>query len=107
MLERGYGSLVSFELEPSRERIDAFLGALQRTRLVHSLGGHRTTLSHAATMTHRLVSREIREELGLHDGFFRLSLGIEDLEDIVEDLGRGLAACSQSSMQTESGAGRR
>jgi cystathionine beta-lyase/cystathionine gamma-synthase len=94
-LERGYGSMLSFELATARVDVDAFLAALPTIRLVHSLGGATTSLSHALTMSHRLVSEERRRELGLHKGFLRMSVGIEALRDIEAELEAAISAATQ------------
>lgn len=92
VLRRGFGSLLSFELDVGRPQAEAFLHALESIRLVHSLGGPSTTLSHAPSMTHRSVSAEHRAQIGLHEGFFRLSVGLEAVTDLERELARGLAA---------------
>jgi cystathionine beta-lyase/cystathionine gamma-synthase len=94
MLANGYGSMVAFELDADRVDVDAFLGALPTIPLVHSLGGPTTSLSHAPTMSQRFLSEERRQELGLHWGFFRLSVGIEALTDLKADLATALAAAN-------------
>jgi cystathionine gamma-synthase/methionine-gamma-lyase len=92
MLSKGYGSILAFELDSDRVDVDAFLAALPTVRLVHSLGGPTTSLSHAPTMSQRFLSKERRQELGLHWGFFRLSVGIEAVADLRSELAAGLAA---------------
>jgi cystathionine beta-lyase/cystathionine gamma-synthase len=93
-LSNGYGSTLSFEIDGEAEGAERFVRALDMITLVHSLGGVRTTLSHAATMTHRSLSPAERTSAGLHAGFFRLSVGLEDAADIAADLRRGLAELS-------------
>jgi cystathionine gamma-synthase/methionine-gamma-lyase len=84
--------MLSFELEPSRAAVNTLLHGLQYTRMALSLGGTCTTLSHPATSSHRFLSQEEREALGLHEGFLRMSVGIENLTDLRQDLERALAA---------------
>jgi cystathionine gamma-synthase len=91
-LESGFGSVVSFEIAPQRASVDRMLAALERINLVLTFGGVATTLSHPATSSHRSLTPEQRADLGIHDGFLRLSVGIEDPADIIADLERGLAA---------------
>jgi cystathionine gamma-synthase len=86
MLSNGYGSMLAFELAVDRVDVDAFLAALPTIRLVHSLGGPATSLSHAATMSQRFLSEQRRQALGLHSGFFRLSVGIEAVGDLKAEL---------------------
>jgi len=91
-LRGGFGSVVSFELAPDRAAVDRLLAALPHIKLVLSFGGVATTLAHPATSSHRALSPEQRAALGIHDGFLRLSIGLEDEADIIADLERGLAA---------------
>jgi cystathionine beta-lyase/cystathionine gamma-synthase len=60
--------------------------------LGESLGGVETLISHPATMTHAALGEKGRKAIGITDGMVRISVGIEDVEDIVEDLDRALAA---------------
>ena len=92
ILTSGFGSVVSFEIQPERAAVDRLLAALEDIRLVLSFGGVATTLSHPATSSHRSLSPKEREALGIHDGFLRLSVGVEAGPDIMADLERGLAA---------------
>ncbi|MBV8171936.1 MAG: aminotransferase class I/II-fold pyridoxal phosphate-dependent enzyme [Candidatus Eremiobacteraeota bacterium] len=89
-LERGFGSMVSFELDGGVPAVDALLSGLRRIRLILSLGGTETSLSHPAKSSHRALSAQERAALELHDGFLRMSVGIEDLADIQADLAHGL-----------------
>jgi len=91
-LRNGFGSMLSFEITPERSAVDRLLGALRRVKLVLSFGGAQTTLSHPATSSHRSLDRQTRAALGIHDGFLRLSVGLEDANDTIADLERGLAA---------------
>jgi cystathionine beta-lyase/cystathionine gamma-synthase len=82
--------MLSFELgDPERAR-----RMVERTRvfsLAESLGGVESLIGHPATMTHASVPREMREAMGLTDSLVRLSIGIEDVEDLKEDLDHALA----------------
>ena len=60
--------------------------------LAESLGGVETLISHPATMTHSFITAEQRKKIGITDGLVRLSVGIEDVEDILEDLKQALSA---------------
>lgn len=91
-LQNGFGPVLSFEVNPDRQAVNRFLHALQRIKLVLSFGGAETTLSHPGTSSHRALSRETREQLGIHDGFLRLSVGVEEVADVIADLERGLSA---------------
>jgi cystathionine beta-lyase/cystathionine gamma-synthase len=90
LLQGGFGAMLSFELEPSRPRVQRFLRRLRQIRLVLSLGGASTTLSHPLTSSHRFLSPQAQKALGLHMGFLRLSVGLEPLEELQDDLSRAL-----------------
>lgn len=92
VLRNGFAAMLSFELEPSRTSVNALLHHLRYIKLALSLGGANTTLSHPATSSHRFLSPQEREALGLHDGFLRMSVGIERLEDLRADLMQALEA---------------
>ncbi len=63
---------------------------LELCSLAVSLGSVDTLIEHPASMTHAVMSREMRERLGITDGLVRISVGIEDIEDILADLEQGL-----------------
>lgn len=88
---RGFTGMISLELG-SLERAKQ---VVQRTRLfslAESLGGVESLIGHPAIMTHASVAREIREAQGVTDGLIRLSVGIEDADDLIEDLDQALKA---------------
>jgi len=87
----GFGGMVSFELG-SYAKARKLLGKVRLCALAESLGGVETLISHPATMTHASVPRKDREKIGVTDGLVRISVGIEDVEDIIADLDRGLRA---------------
>jgi cystathionine gamma-synthase len=95
---RGFGGTVTLELTPNMTAVNAFVSALRMITLVHSLGGPRTTVSHAATMTHRALSPSERARRGLHDGVIRLAVGLEDAQDVIDDLARGLTAIDEEEL---------
>jgi cystathionine beta-lyase/cystathionine gamma-synthase len=95
MLTNGFGSMLAVELDGARVDVDVFLAALPTVRLVHSLGGPATSLSHALTMSQRFLSNKRQQELGLHWGYFRISVGIEALPDLKAELA---AAFSQGRL---------
>ncbi len=87
----GYGGMVSFVLEEDNQ--DAVFGLLERLKLftlAESLGGVESLAGHPATMTHASIPREERLKAGLPDGLIRLSVGIEDIEDLNADLEQAL-----------------
>ena len=86
---RGYGGVVSFELG-SLDRASQFLNHVALAALAESLGGVETLISHPASMTHASVPPERRLAVGLTDDMVRISVGLEDLDDLLEDLGQAL-----------------
>jgi len=88
----GFGSIVSVEFKGGRERIGALAHELELWALAKSLGGVKSLWCHPATMTHASVEAEERRRVGIGDGLVRLSVGLEDPEDLIEDLDRALAA---------------
>lgn len=95
--QSGYGGMVSFRLRG--DRLQDSIALTKSTRiftLAESLGGVESLIEVPAIMTHASVSREQRETLGLTDGFIRLSCGIEDSEDLIQDLNQAL-----NELQTE------
>jgi len=83
----GFGGMISFDLG-SRERAGKFLEIVRLCSLGESLGGVETLISHPATMTHASVPAEERARMGITDGLVRISVGIEDVEDLIADLDR-------------------
>src|SRR5690606_2742525 len=90
---RGFGGMISFTLTGNRKE-DAIkvLEGLKCFLLAESLGGVESLCGHPASMTHASIPREEREKVGLSDSLIRLSVGIEDAEDLVKDLSRALEA---------------
>ena len=87
---RGFGGLISFALG-SLERARTLLNNVRLMALAESLGGVETLISHPATMTHASVPPERRQEIGITDDLVRVSVGIEDVEDLTEDLTHALS----------------
>jgi cystathionine beta-lyase/cystathionine gamma-synthase len=87
---RGPGGMLSFETG-SLENARSVLNAVRLCSLAESLGGVETLISHPATMTHASVPPEERQRLGITDGLVRISVGIEDVEDLIADLDQALA----------------
>jgi cystathionine beta-lyase/cystathionine gamma-synthase len=88
--QNGFGGMVSFETG-SLENAKAVLENVKLCILGESLGGVESLISHPATMTHASVPQEKRDALGITDGLVRISVGIEDIEDIIEDLDQALS----------------
>src|SRR5262249_43739141 len=91
-LRGGYGGLVGFELQGGAEAGRRFIDALQMHYHVANIGDARSLAIHPATTTHSQLSPEEQKATGVTDGYVRLSVGIEHIDDIVADLDRGLAA---------------
>jgi cystathionine beta-lyase/cystathionine gamma-synthase len=87
----GFGSMITFETG-SLKNANKMLKKLRVCSLAESLGGVETLISHPATMTHAALGEKGRKAIGLTDGMVRISVGIEDVQDIIEDLDSGLAA---------------
>jgi cystathionine beta-lyase/cystathionine gamma-synthase len=88
----GPGGMISFELKGGLEQAGAFLRALRVFACAESLGGVESLAEHPATMTHASLPAESRRAVGIGDGLIRLSVGLEDADDLVADLERGFAA---------------
>lgn len=86
----GFGAMISFDLG-TLERARALLDGVEVMSLAESLGGVETLICHPATMTHASVPAERRAELGIGDGLVRVSVGIEDVEDLIDDLDAALS----------------
>jgi cystathionine beta-lyase/cystathionine gamma-synthase len=87
--QRGFGGMVSFDVG-SLAAARTVLESVKLCTLAESLGGVETLISHPATMTHASVDAEKRERLGITDGLVRISVGIEDTDDIIADLDQAL-----------------
>ena len=86
---KGFGGLISFDVG-SLERSREVLGRFRLMALAESLGGVETLISHPALMTHASVPPERRAALGITDGLIRISVGIEDSQDLLDDLAQAL-----------------
>jgi cystathionine beta-lyase/cystathionine gamma-synthase len=87
----GFGGMLSFDLG-SLEKATKFLNSLKIFTTAESLGGVESLAAHPVTMTHASVPKEERDRLGITDGLVRLSVGIEDIEDLIDDLKMALEA---------------
>jgi methionine-gamma-lyase len=84
------GSTFAFDVKGGQQEAFALLDHLQIMKLAVSLGGTETLISHPASMTHSGVARELREEIGLTDALIRISIGVENVEDLISDLAQAL-----------------
>lgn len=89
--QKGFGSLLSFELAGEPEIMPKFLKALNIITLAQSLGGVESLICHPATMTHSGISAQARKTAGISDQLLRISVGLEDIDDLLGDLEQALA----------------
>jgi cystathionine gamma-lyase len=89
----GFGAIVTLRLDGGAERVRRFVKGLKVFLFAESLGGVESLVCHPATMSHAAMTASERERLGITDGTIRLSVGIEDAEDLIEDLENALACC--------------
>jgi cystathionine gamma-synthase len=88
--QKGFGAIVTLELDGGHDAVRAFVSGLQYFSLAESLGGVESLVAHPATMTHAAMDPDARRRAGLTDGLIRLSVGIEALEDLRQDLAAAL-----------------
>lgn len=88
----GFGGMVTIVFEGGFEPASRFMSATRLFSCAESLGGVESLVNHPAVMTHASIPREVRERIGISDGLVRLSVGIEDADDLVADLEQALRA---------------
>lgn len=88
--QKGYGSLLSFELKGGAEKTPIFVEKLKIFTLAQSLGGTESLISHPTTMTHAGISAQARQAAGISDQLLRISVGLEDVNDLIADLAQAL-----------------
>ena len=89
---KGFGGMITFLLNGGLEESRRFLENTKIFALAESLGGIESLIEHPAIMTHASIPKEIREELGVADNLIRVSVGLEDIEDLIADMEEALAA---------------
>ncbi len=87
-----FGGILSFKLKGNVKKIKLFLKSLTIFKLAESLGGVESLIGHPATMTHASLSEKQRNHLGITENLLRLSVGIEDCDDLIEDLEKSIRA---------------
>ncbi|MGC4067337.1 MAG: PLP-dependent transferase [Polyangiaceae bacterium] len=97
------GGIISLEVVGGREGARRFLRTLKLFSLAESLGGVESLAEHPASMTHASVAPEVRQSLGISDGLVRLSVGIEDVEDLRDDLAARPACRGREQVSHASG----
>lgn len=90
--QSGFGGVVSFEVAGGKDAAFNFIDATEMLSITGNLGDVKTTITHPGTTTHGRMSPEERADAGIKDNLIRVSVGLEDLDDIKADLSRGLAA---------------
>lgn len=97
--QKGFGAMLSFELKGDVNTVRAFLSKLNYFALAESLGGVESLVAHPATMTHASMTPEARVKAGISETLIRISVGIEDPEDLVADLSQALAYAAHSTFE--------
>ncbi len=90
--QTGFGGIIAVEVEGGREGAWRFVDATQLMSITANLGDVKTTLTHPCTTTHARITPQERERAGIVEGLLRISVGLEDIEDLKDDIQRGLAA---------------
>jgi len=88
--QQGFGAMLSFELDGGEAEVGAFVDGLGCFTLAESLGGVESLVAHPASMTHAAMAPEARRAAGIGDTLLRLSVGIEDGDDLVRDVDAAL-----------------
>ena len=83
------GAMISFELHENYD-IRKFFSSLRLIALAESLGGVESLVCHPASMTHASIPKDIRDRVGITEGLIRLSIGIENIDDLLQDLERAI-----------------
>jgi len=97
----GGGTMVAFEVAGGKPAAFAFANALSIIKISNNLGDAKSLITHPATTTHQRLTPEVRAGLGISDGMLRLSVGLEDAEDLLDDLGGALAAVERPHLAAE------
>jgi O-succinylhomoserine sulfhydrylase len=88
----GFGGIVAFEMKGGRKEAWRVIDSVKMISITANLGDTRTTITHPATTTHGRITPEARELAGIREGLIRVAVGLEDVDDIIKDLARGLGA---------------
>ncbi len=87
---KGFGGIITFELKGGLNKCKTFMNSLKICYIAESLGGTETMITHPYTMTHSSIPEEERIKRGITEGLLRLSVGIEDVNDIIEDISQAI-----------------
>lgn len=97
--QSAHGGIIAFEVERDREGAWAFIDATRLMSITANLGDVKTTITHPASTTHSRITAAERERAGITEGLIRISVGLENVEDLRTDLARGLAAVRVSTSE--------
>jgi len=95
---KGFGGMISFEIKGGFEEADKFVTSLKIFSLAESLGGVESLVSYPAKMTHASIPKEEREKRGITDSLIRLSIGIENVQDLLEDIEQAFSKSVEPSL---------
>ena len=87
---KGFGGMVSIELKGGIEAVKSFVRRIKVFSLAESLGGPASLAEHPATMSHASMPKDFREKVGIIEGLIRLSIGLENVDDLIDDLRQAL-----------------
>lgn len=90
ILSGKYGAMLSFRVEDNRKKVDEFIHRLKLVKYLGTLGGIRTTIAHPATAFRKEFTQEQLEEMGMYEGLIRISTGVENIDDLIEDFTQAL-----------------
>ncbi|UXI01491.1 O-succinylhomoserine (thiol)-lyase [Photobacterium sp. TY1-4] len=93
--QQGFGAMLSFEMAGSQAQLESFVRQLQCFSLAESLGGTESLICHPASMTHRAMSDAAQAEAGIKPSLLRLSVGLEDADDLIADLAQAFALAAE------------
>jgi O-succinylhomoserine sulfhydrylase len=98
---KGGGTLIAFTVHGGKQGAFAFANALSIVKISNNLGDAKSIITHPATTTHQRLAPEARAALGITDGLVRLSVGLEDADDLVDDLCRALTVIDRTGLAAE------
>jgi methionine-gamma-lyase len=98
---KGHGGMITFELEGGLEAGKVMMNSVKLCQLAVSLGGVETLIQHPASMTHFSMGKEAREAGNITDGLVRLSVGIENVDDLISDLGQALTKVKEAHLTVD------
>jgi methionine-gamma-lyase len=98
---KGHGGMITFEVEGGLDAGMLLMNSMKLCQLAVSLGGVESLIQHPASMTHFSMGKEAREAAGITDGLVRLSVGIENADDLIADLEQALDKVKQAHLMEE------